>query len=410
MLAKARRSFVWLLLMCVLANAPAVVGQASTRQSQGDAQRGLPGAGVIIGTTRFGSGDLPPDSEPLVQRLDEAIEGGLGGFTVYVDWPAVEPSPGEYDFIELLAVLDRLHARGLATFVNLTIGDIGDYVVPAEFSDGQGGLAEGIELDDPEVLDRLGGLLLALVPELLNRGVFALALGNEIDDRLDGEFADELDAYAAFVAAAESLLQDIEPRLEVGVTLTATAHLNDSLTRRVMAQAGDFVAVNYGPIDPDWFVLEPAAIVQQFRRLLDSFGDERILIQELTCPSALSMGASEDWQAECFRILFDILIADPRVKFASVFTLEDFSGAVCESIREVFRESLAGLPDDFVRRFMDYLCAMGVLRADGQAKPAWSVLLDSVGSANSRRRLELIRRGLRSPPDHRDLLRNRRLP
>lgn len=407
---KSLANLRWLLLITAVAGWFYGLDQAQARQAPLDAGAGLAGPGVIIGTTRFGSGDLPPDSDPLTQRLDEAIAAGLGGFTVYVDWPAVEPFPGEYDFAELVDVLDGLHDRGLATFVNLTIGDVGDYVVPPEFSDGQGGLAEGLGLDDPEVFDRLAGLLSALVPELLDRGVIALGLGNEMDDRLDGEFADELDGYVALVAAARSYLKAIAPGLPVGVTLTATAHLDGSATRRAMGEVADFVAVNYGPIDPFWFVLEPAEIEQQFGRLLDSFGDERIVIQELTCPSAASMGASEAWQAECFQILFDRLILDPRVKFASVFTLEDFSGEMCELIRGVFRDALAGLPDDFLERFMDYLCAMGVLAADGTTKPAWEVLVNSAGSAKARRRWEAMRRQDQDARSHRDLLRNRRQP
>ncbi|MFW6341008.1 MAG: hypothetical protein ACOC0Q_09080, partial [Wenzhouxiangella sp.] len=133
-LAKLR----WLLLITAVAGWFYGLDQAQARETQLDARAGLSGPGVIIGTTRFGSGALPPDSDPLTQRLDEAISAGLGGFTIYVDWPAVEPFPGEYDFAELVDVLDGLHDRGLATFVNLTIGDVGDYVVPPEFSDGQG--------------------------------------------------------------------------------------------------------------------------------------------------------------------------------------------------------------------------------------------------------------------------------
>lgn len=407
---KSLANLRWLLAITVIAGWFYGLEQAQARQTQIDARSGLSGPGVIIGTTRFGSGDLPPDSDRVTQRLDEAIAGGMGGFTVYVDWPAVEPFPGEYDFAELVEVLDRLHDRGLATFVNLTIGDVGEYVVPPEFSDGEGGLADGLGLEDPEVFDRLAGLLSALVPKLLDRGVIALGLGNEMDDRLDGEFADELDGYVALVAAARSYLKAIAPGLPVGVTLTATAHLNGSAARRAMGEVADFVGVNYGPINPYWFVLETAAIDQQFRTLLDSFGDEPILIQELTCPSAVSMGASETWQAECFQILFDRLILDPRVKFASVFTLEDFSGEMCELVRGVFRDALAGLPDDFLERFMDYLCAMGLLAADGTTKPAWKVMVNSAGSANARRRLEAMRRKDQDGPSHRDLLRNRRQP
>lgn len=359
--------------------------------------------GVVIGTTRYGSGDLPPDIDPVTQRLDEAVAAGLRGFTVYADWPALEPGPGDYTFGPLLAELDRLHARGMKTFVNITVGDIGEYVVPEVYTDGSGGLAPGVRLDDPALLARFRGLLVALAPELVDRGVFALGVGNEIDDRLDGEHADEREPYARFVRAANDHLDAVAPGLATGVTLTATAHRAGSETLAAMRSAGDFVAVNYAPIAPDFFVLEPGEIASDFSAVLATFGTGPIVIQELTCPSAASMGASDQWQASCFEILFDVGLADPRVRFASVFSLEDFAEPVCSEIRAAF-PPLDGVPEDFERRFQDYLCALGVLDGQGRPKPAWSVLLEAAGDAVPGR-LERLR-GRASPPESRaDLLR-----
>jgi hypothetical protein len=174
-----------------------------------------------------------------------------------------------------------------------------------------------------------------------------------------------------------------------------------------MRRAADFVAVNYAPIAPDFFVLPPAAIAADFRAVLDTFDARPVVIQELTCPSAASMNASADWQATCFDILFDVLLADPRVRFASVFSLEDFDDASCERIRAAF-PPLDGVPEDFVQRFLDYLCALGVLTPDGEAKPAWAVLLEAAENA-PRGRLERLRNRT-GPPDARGDLLQPRLP
>jgi hypothetical protein len=345
--------------------------------------------GLSIGTTRFGSGSLPPPDAPVTRRLEDAAAEGLRGFTLYVDWPTLEPSAGDYRFETLFEELDRLDSLGLRTFVNITVGDIGEYVVPAEYSDSNGGLADGVRLDDPELVNRFGAMVAALAPELLVRGVFALGLGNEIDDRLDGDHPDEREPYAAFVAGVNADLENIAPPLAVGVTLTARPHLTGSPTLLAMREAADFVAVNYAPIASDFFVLPPAAITSDFERVLASFGSGPVVIQELTCPSAVSMNASDAWQAACFEILFDVLLADPRVRFASVFSLEDFSGELCEAVRAAL--PLGGdVPEDFERRFLDYLCELGVLAPDGSTKPAWEVLLSAVRNA-PRGRLDRLR-------------------
>ena len=337
----------------------------------------LEGRGAVLGTTRYGSADLPPQGSALRSRLEQAAGAGLGGFTLYLDWPALEPEPGAYAFDTALARLDALNAMGLQTFVNITVGDIGEYVLPTPFSDGEGGIAAGTRLDDPALLQRFGALLDGLVPQLVSRGVFALAVGNEIDDRLDGS-ADERIAYRNFVAAANARVSALVPELPVGVTLTAAAHRNGTATRRTLVEVADFVAINYAPIDPNFFVLSREMIAADFRETLASMPPGPVLIQELTCPNPSSMGASLAWQADCFDILFNEIGRSPWVRFASVFSLEDLDDATCSAVQDILGAGLDDVPADFLQRFLDYLCGLGVLAADGTPHPAWNELLEFV--------------------------------
>lgn len=295
-----------------------------------DAQRTVPEApyalpllearGAALGTTRYGSAALPPDSVPVRTRLTEAADAGLNGFTVYLDWPALEPAPGRYAFESIRSELDALQALGIQPFVNITVGDIGEYVVPEPYSDGDGGLAPGVRLDEPELLQRFGDLLDALVPELVARGAFALAVGNEIDDRPDDD-AEERAAYRVFAEAARQRVRAIEPDLVVGITLTANAHRGNTATRTALEDVPDFLAVNYAPIAPDFFVRPENEIAEDFAAVVDTMPPGAILIQELTCPNPASMNASLAWQAACFEILLEAIGRDPRIRFVSVFTL-----------------------------------------------------------------------------------------
>lgn len=337
----------------------------------------LEGRGAVLGTTRYGSGDLPPPGSALRARLEQAAEAGLSGFTLYLDWPVLEPELGEYVFDTALAQLEALQGLGLQTFVNITVGDIGAYALPAPFSDGEGGIAAGMRLDDPALLQRFGALLDALVPELVTRGTFALGVGNEIDDRLE-DSVDERAAYRSFVAAANARVDALVPELPVGVTLTAAAHRNDTETRESLVPVADFVALNYAPIDPNFFVLPRDMIAADFRETLAAMPPGPVLIQELTCPNPASLGASLDWQADCFNILLEEIARRPTVRFASVFSLEDLDGATCSAVQDILGAGLDDVPPDFLKRFLDYLCGLGVLAADGTPNPAWSVVLEFV--------------------------------
>ena len=318
---------------------------------------------------------MPAAGDPVRTRLEQAAAVGLSGFTLYLDWPALEPAPGQYDFATTLAQLDELQDLGLQTFINITVGDISEYVVPAPFSDGEGGLAAGVHLDDAAVVQRFGSMLDALVPALVERGVFAIAVGNEIDDRLNND-ADERDAYRAFVAAARQRVQNLSPQLALGVTLTADAHRYNTLTRQAMDDVTDFIAVNYAPIDGNTFFVRPLdAIAADFGAVMNAMPDGPILIQELTCPNAESMNASLAWQAGCFDILLNAIGQNPRIRFASIFTLEDLGGQTCAAVQSALGASLDDVSPGFRMRFLDYLCGLGILASDGSPHPAWDTLM-----------------------------------
>ena len=331
----------------------------------------------MLGTTFYGSADLPAPGTLERDLIDTAVERGLNGFTYYVDWADLEPSPNQYTLARFTATLDALQQRGIRPFVNLTVGDIEEYNLPDELSDGNGGLADGVSLDDPAVLERFGRLLDQVVPILLDRGGFLLGVGNEIDERLD-LFSDERAPYVRFVEFARDRVHRINDHLAVGVTLTGHAVRAQSATFQSMRNAADVVAFNHAPIQPDFFVRDVTDIRADFRDVLSAFGSGPMLIQELTCPSASSMGASETWQRQCFEELFAVIDATPQVRFASVFTFQDLDTETCEAVREVlFGDELDDLPEDVAQRLADYLCELGIVSPDGTPKPAWSTVLEA---------------------------------
>jgi len=337
---------------------------------------------VAIGTTLYGSADLSNLGPAERRLLDAAATQGLDGFTYYVDWAELEPEPGQYTLSTFTQRLDALQDLGVQPFVNLTVGDIEDYNLPDDLSDGEGGLADGVSLDDPALIERFGRVLDRVVPLVVERGGFFLGVGNEVDARLDDAPQDELDAYVRFAEAARTRVHDTDPRLAVGVTLTTDAVRTTSRTTRALQDAVDIIALNYGPIQPDFFVRDLDEIASDFQDVLSGVPSGPVLIQELTCPSATSMGASESWQQSCFERLFEEIAATPQVRFASVFTFQDFDAETCTVIRDFFfGDSLDDLPEDVAQRLTDYLCQLGVVAPDGTPKPAWDALLEGLDTA-----------------------------
>jgi len=339
-------------------------------------------SGVAIGTTLYGGADLSNLGPTERRLLDAAATQGLDGFTYYVDWAEIEPEPGQYTLSTFTQRLDALQDLGVQPFVNLTVGDIEDYNLPDDLSDGEGGLADGVSLGDPAIIERFGRVLDRVVPLVVERGGFFLGVGNEVDARLDDAPQNELDAYVRFAEAARTRVHDTDPRLAVGVTLTTDAVRTTSRTTRALQDAVDIIALNYGPIQPDFFVRDLDEIASDFQDVLSGVPSGPVLIQELTCPSATSMGASESWQQSCFERLFEEIAATPQVRFASVFTFQDFDAETCTVIRDFFfGDALDDLPEDVAQRLTDYLCQLGVVAPDGTPKPAWDALLEGLDTA-----------------------------
>ena len=367
--------------------------------------------GLVLGTTLYGSADLAALNDNARQRFEAAAANGLNGFTLYLDWPDLESAPGQLDVEWLVDRLDPLAERDLHVFFNITVGNIGQYNLPADLSDGDGGLAAGVALNDPAVVARFLGLLDQAVPLLVERGVFLLGLGNEIDERLDHAPDDELVAYAEWVAAAREHVQTLEPDLPIAVTLTSSAVRGQTPTWQVMRDVADHVAINYAPIAADWRVLAPETIGADLDEVLEIIGDGSLIVQELTCPSAALMGASSWWQAQCLAIVLDRLHAHRQTRFISLFSLEDLDETTCQAVQAVFEPLLIGAPADFRERFGEYLCRLGLLAPDGEPKPGWSLALDRDASASgSQTRLRALQRradrgkrrlSLRPPPSGR---------
>ena len=328
--------------------------------------------GFTLGVSFYGGGALADLDEGPRATLDAGIANGIGGWTYYVEWGDLEPEPGRYTLDGFTDALDDARAAGLRPFVNVTVGDSEGLSLPA-------GVADGASLADPAVIDRFGDLLDRLVPIVVDRGGFVLALGNEMGEYLDGERA-EREAYAVFVDAARQRVHAIEPRLAVAVTLTTGTIRNRTATYLALRPVVDVVAFNHGPIAADFSVLDVDDVRPHLREVVDAHGDGPILIQELTCPNAESMGASDAWQAACFRELLAEIEATPQVRFASVFTYLDFDAPTCALIQDaIFGSELDDLPRDVAQRLADYLCGLGVVDVDGTPSPAWQAITDAAG-------------------------------
>ncbi|MEM7735588.1 MAG: hypothetical protein AAF267_07335 [Deinococcota bacterium] len=332
----------------------------------------------VLGTTLYGSADLEALNSKDRSLLDALVNQGLGGFTYYVDWMDLENEAQEVQLGTFTDTLERLHKLGLVPFVNITVGDSGGYNLPSDLLNDSGALLSPELLAETHVIERFGRILDELIPVLSQYGGFYLSLGNEMGEYLDLNEL-ELQAYVQFVTAAKTHIQSINPDMAVGVTLTIGDILTSSKTLQAFKPVVDVIPFNQGPIRADFSVYPTHEIRTHFEEVLAAYGGGTILIQELTCPSPETMGASPAWQAECYEILLDVIRETPDIRFASIFSFQDFSDETCDLFRDaLFGEELDGLPQNIAQILTDYTCYLGLIDGNSQPKPAYEVILKNL--------------------------------
>lgn len=342
--------------------------------------------GFSIGTTLYGSASIETTAPAARRQLERAAQSGMQGFTYYLDWPDLEPAPATYDFSELEANLDALEERGLSPLINLTLIDIEDLILPSDLLL-EDDLLPGLRLNDPRLESRLAGLLDQLLPILEAHEAWFLGFGNEMDALFETR-PELLDDYVELVQFAVHYTEQLAPALTTGVVVTTSAVLENRPTFLALQEAGILTGMNYAPIrQSDFTVLPTEHILQDFRLALSRFDGKPVIIQELTCPNAVTMGGDQAWQAQCMAILLDEIAIRPEVRFASVFTLVDFEGAFCELIQTLFLAGEDGdVPQALFDRLAEYLCTMGVLDGQGEPKPAWESILQRIPALTGRNR------------------------
>lgn len=331
-----------------------------------------------IGTMFFGWGAPPP--APIQPRIDDATAVGMNAYTVYLDWPVLEPRTGEYDVSELRETLIWASENGLSTFANITVVDIEDLVLPPEYLSDTATFVGDYDFAHPELIERFLGLLDEVVPLMVDNGVFYLGVGNEVDGWID-QHPDELDAYLRFIAIARDHIHTLEPELAVGITVTGGVPLEDPLLLDAFYDVSDVVSANIYGIDVSDFTLtNRAETIDLLERFIAGFDGKPVVIPEIGCNSAESMKSSLQLQRACFETIFDILQAHPTVRFATVFTFHDFEDSLCQLIQEAFGLDTAAIDNIYDQRVADYLCTLGVVNADGSPKPAFESFLTGVAS------------------------------
>jgi hypothetical protein len=327
---------------------------------------------VVVGAAAAPARPTPPVSSPALgvavnlepsatsaarqSALEMVRRTGANFFALELSWSEAEPSPRRYRVDELTRTARILRQSGAVLHLDIPLVDESRRNVPADLA--------GVAFDDPKLSLRLGGLLDALSPALLD--FQTLSLG----DAADVYFADkpdELRAYRRLFDGAVQFLRKKAPRILVGVTTTAPMDSPAPEVAAALHARSPLLLYSYAPFvrGATFEQRDPALLDRDWRALLANAGGRPVAFPLVSYSSSSENGSSPARQAEFVRRLRDFLAkADGR---ALVF-------ARYVALRDEGRDAQGQLPPEAPateRRRRAFLANRGLQELDGKPKPAW---------------------------------------
>ncbi|MBN1964906.1 MAG: hypothetical protein JW910_09680 [Anaerolineae bacterium] len=363
---------LWRLLCLLLVGSAAAAGGLSRIAAQGG--NGLPAlpAGQHVGIIY--SDTSPEAAEVIGNAFSETLAAGVDAYELSIAWSDLEPQAGQIDTSTLTYLLDILASLDVTPYLSIETINTVNLTLPADLSGaGPSALADGLHFDDPALIERFGVVLDAVVPLMAAHDGFFIAVGNEIDPWLAAH-PEEVEPFLAFVAAARTRVQQIDPQIGVGASVTFDAVADNVAWLGNLLATSDAAVYTYYPLNADYTVRSPSVVGGDVAQMVRAAGGLPVLLQEVGYPSGYlpeaSNGSSADMQRQFVENMFDAVLAQPQIRFVSFFQLADWGDAVCSYFMEYY-----GVNEP---RFGEYLCSLGLRAYSGEAKPAYDAFLAGV--------------------------------
>lgn len=291
----------------------------------------------------------------LVQGLLTSKSLGVHFAFVGYKWHDLEPKPGTFELQKVDQALGGFASLGFHACIVIQTLDTNNRTLPADLQDKP--------FDSAAMRARFDALLDALAARLTDM-VDCVLLANEADIYLKAH-PEELAAFAGFAERGRERLRSLRPGLAAGVAVTFD-NLRDrpQLVER-LNRAMDVICFNYYPLGPRMKVRPVAEVGADFDKMVHAAGDKPLLFKEIGYPAAPLLGSSDQQQAAFVDAVFDAAERHAaRIRVFNFFLLYDFDSRFLETLTKYY-----GSHDP---SFVAYLGTLGLKRADGTPRPAWT--------------------------------------
>ena len=321
-------------------------------------------------------------SELAAGLYAEAADAGASIGRVQVDWAELETDEGVYDDAALDELFSPSELDGMNVYLTLSTLDSDAVTFPDYLMNDDDGLREGLSAASPEVTTAFTNFLSWLGEKLMEREVWALSIGNEVDSPVGDGIIPEADAGEFYKSALDHWNREF-PEIASTLTFTIAAPERTSSLFQTVRDNSDFVTFNYYCLFADLTVSGPEQWGADLADMKVAAGEREIFIQELGCPvgyspqgQATNIGGSLENQEAFFRFFGEQFVTDSQLRAATLFQLFDWSPELSASFNQPIRDAGEELAAD---RSEEWLETVGLVRwTDSTERPAWEVWLSQI--------------------------------
>jgi hypothetical protein len=325
--------------------------------------------------TVFNALGEPGAYQTIQNAFMQCLNCGIDTFVVFERWNQIESTPGVIDISNLQAELAPIQSLGLKVHLVINTIDTNVLALPGDLLDPTDPtqLAGGRHFDDPVIINRFAAVLDAVVPFLQSNGGFYLSVGNEVNIWLDAHTS-EISHFANFVQQARTHAYNLAPNISCGASMTYGAIRYSSPALQPILNVCDVAVFTHYSMNPDFTPDSPANIPADLDALLNAAGDHPVLLQEVGFPSGYAtgsqIGSSQAMQQQFIINLFSALANRPQIRLAAYMHIADWTESELDTIVGYY-----GIPDP---KFREYMGTLGLLWADGSAKPAYAEFINGL--------------------------------
>jgi hypothetical protein len=305
--------------------------------------------------------NLPESAPPAVRQtaLEEVRRAGVSVFAFELSWRDAEVKPGRYDIERMTQAARRMRQSGAVLHLDLPLVNGTLRLVPWDLS--------ALAFDDPKLSQRLGALLDALGPSLLDFST--LSLGNDADVYF-ADKPDELRAYRRLFDGAVEFLRKKAPRLLVGVATASPTDTRAPLVVAALHQKSPALFYRYAPFrrEAPFTHRPPDSLDPDWKAVLRAAAGRPVAFTEVSYSSAAENASSPETQAEFVRRMRRFLETTERssLLFARYVPWRDPTPAGSADPRTAF------------------LANRGLQKFEGTPKPAWRIFSSKFEVPSSR--------------------------